>query len=273
MTKYTNSGSIPFPTAVERNLYQGKRKLREIPGYKAIVNMGDDSTYTIVTNRYVLVQHPEVIAMMDRFCTEVPGLNVNGNVNKEVWLDNNGGRMKVKYTFPDITHEIRPGDAVALTLEAFASFDTSLAQRLFFGFYRLICSNGAKIGKIISEYKRKHTTGIDLDEAYRVVLTGLENFPAAMAQLRSFASRDAFLSEINLYEAMPLQKGEKLAIESEIKRQGKVITWDDEEIKNRDVKINAWDMYNILTKEITHGVTDITRQQRLFDSVADTFNR
>lgn len=261
---------MKFPEVELRNVMQGKRKLFPINGYYAVVNTEDESTYAIVSDRYKLVPHQEVIDVMDRLCDTVPGLK-GAKVNKEIKLANNSGRMKVKYSFPDLAYEIIKGDAINMTLEAFASFDTTLAQRLYLGFWRLICSNGAKIGKTIAEYKRKHTNGLSLDSAAHMIETGLLNFPEAVIGLQNLTTRDAFLQEINLFEAMPLQKEEKALVENEIKRIGVVKHWDNEDIKNRNVQINSWELYNIYTAVATHEVKDLVRQQKIIDSVAEGF--
>jgi hypothetical protein len=271
--KDTAVEDMVFPDVAKRGIYHGTRTQSLIPGYREICDRNTGRVYAIVKEGYQLLPHEDVIAKMDELCTQFPEY---GKPTREIWMNNYGGRMHTRWTFTDVDFKIGTlatdePDIVHPTMETFCSYDTSLAQRTLVGGFRLVCSNGMVVGKILGEYKRKHTASLDMERAKRVLAQGMENYSEAQKLWLSYADRNAVLSEINCYEELPYNKDEKLAIEASIKDQGNVIQWDDYEIDNRKVEINAWDLMQIHTAEISHKVTDVARQTKLNDRIAKVF--
>jgi len=272
--KDTPVEEIIFPDAALRKIGHVVRNVVPIPGYQAVVDRSTNYTYAIVKDGYKLLRHEEVINALDTLCEEFPEYGVP---TKEIWLSNFGGRMRTRYTFKGIDLEIgklRDGspDTVHPTLETMCSYDTSLAQLTEIGGYRLICTNGMRIGKILASYKRKHTASLDLEIAKNVLTQGMEGYAEAAGLWFSYAQRLATLDEINAFESIGFQAHEKIEVESEIKRLGNVIKWDDNDMDECKVEINAWDLYNIYTAEATHNIKDITRQHKVQGNIAEVFN-
>lgn len=271
---YTQSmmETVTFPDVALRNVahFVNRNEMYHIPGHKAVVDQNNDHTFAIVKDGYKPVQHREVIALLDSVCNAFPEY---GEPTKEMWLSNQMGRMRVRYTFKETNFEIRPGDSIHPTFDAYASHDTSLAQRFDVGAWRLLCTNGMKIGKEIANYKRKHVESLDLDVAKAIVSGGMKAFSKAQDLLVSFTERQAIASEVFMYEAIPFSSVERFDIEAAIKRVGHVITWDDKEPENRKVEINAYDLLNIYTDVASHNIMDMNRQLRVDDAIANTFMR
>jgi len=263
-----------FPDACLRHVGHMVRNIKAIPNYRAVVDRSTDRTYAIVKDGYNLLRHEEVIEQMDDLCRQFPEY---GEPTREVWMSNHGGRMKTRWTFGEVENfeigKLSDGtpDIVFPTLETFCSYDTSLAQRTLVGGFRVVCSNGMVVGKVLGEYKRKHTTSLDLERAKMVLANGMANYSEAAGLWISFTERNAALTEVNCYEEIGFNKDEKLSVEAEIKRKGKVIKWDNEEPKEREVEINAWELYNILTAEASHRIKDINRQAKVTDNIAKAF--
>lgn len=244
-----------------------------IPGYRAVVDANNGRTFAITKTGYKPVPHQELLEHMDELCSEFPEW---GTPEKSIKLDNWGGRMKVKYIFKDIdfvigkTSDGKP-DTVHPTIEAFTSYDTSLALRILVGGFRMICSNGMVVGKVLAEYKKKHTMGLDMKKAKKIIGTGMDDYSKAVGLWKSYAERTAIEKEVFAYGELPFQAAEKDLIESEIRKLGSSVSWNYEKPKESKVVINAWDMYNILTDVATHNVKDLGRQTKLLDGVAKTF--
>lgn len=265
--------SVQFPDTGLRKIGSVVRSVKIIDGYREVVDRNTDRTYAIVKDGYVLVRHEDVLSGMDTVCAEYPEFGVP---DKEIWFSNYGGRMKVRYTFKDVPMEIGTladgtPDIVHPTYEAMCSYDTSLAQYILMGGLRFVCTNGLVVGKVLGEYKRKHTAGLDLAKAKTIISNGMENYSKATNLWISYTKRNAFMNEVNAYEILGFQKAEKLSIESEIKKVGNVIKWD-EEPEGREVEINAWQLLNIYTAEASHRITDITRRAKVQSDVAKLFN-
>ena len=147
--KDTPIEEIEFPNADLRRVGHLVRNVRPIPGYRAVVDKNTDRTFAIVKDGYQLVRHEDAITQLDEIVREHPEW---GEPVREIWMSNHGGRMKTRWMFPEVEFEIgktsdgKP-DTVNPTIETFCSLDTSLARALFLGGFRLICTNGMKVGK------------------------------------------------------------------------------------------------------------------------------
>lgn len=257
-----------FPEPALRGVWQGVRKGKAIEGYRAVVDKTTDRTYTIVMDGYELLDHRAVLSCHDEIINGFPEW---GNATREVWMSNFGGRCRIRDTFKEIDFEIRPGDVVNPTLESYASYDTSWAQRTLVGGFRVVCTNGMTVGKILAEYKRKHTASLDLETAKLIVSAGMQNYTDVTELWKQLASRKAFIEEVNAFEIIGFNKSERTSIEREIKDKGTVKQWDADDIEKREVDIGAWDLYNIYTAEASHRVEDITRRAKITDKVTSTF--
>jgi len=268
---YTESmmKDVTFPNVEMRSIAHSDNGIfTSIPGHAAVVDTNNGHAFAVVKDGYKPVQHAEVIGLLDEVCASFPEY---GLPTKEMWLSNQMGRMRVRYTFKEIDFEVRKGDVIHPTFESYASHDTSLAQRFDVGAYRLICTNGMKIGEMFAKYKKKHVASLELDVAKEMITLGMQNFSEAQNLLISFVERQALASEVFMYEALPFSPTEKFDVETQIKRLGKVIAWDDKEPEKRKVEINAYDLYNIYTDVASHNVLDMNRQLRLDDGIAKAF--
>jgi len=273
--KDTDINDIEFPVPEKARVAHGIRNLTAIPDYRAVIDKTTGNTFAIVKKGYKIIPHQDIITQMDEICHKFPEY---GEPTREIWMSNFGGRMKTRWTFPEVNFAIGnlpdgTPDTVHPTYETMASYDTSLAHSTYIGGIRMICTNGMFVGKLLAKYKRKHTIGLNLQQAQKILTSGMENYSKAQDLWLSYTKRDALLSEVNCYELVGFHKDEKFSIENSIKKQGNVITWDDEDENklNRNVKINAWELMNILTKEATHTVKDITRQAKIQENIANMF--
>lgn len=259
-----------FPNTTLRHIGHLVRNVRPIEGYRAVVDLDTDRTFAIVSAGYKLIQHQEVVNQIDTLVGSMPEW---GAPNRELWLSNYGARLKVRYTFPEIDFEIKPGDVVHPTIETLASFDTTLAQKMLVGGFRLVCSNGMVVGKTLASYKRKHTVGLNLDQARSIMQDGMARYSEAAELWKAYTNRLATPKEVFAYEtSLPFHTIEKAAIEMELRKQGRVLQWDDDDKTKRQVEINAWDLYNILTAEATHRVQDVTRSHQILEGVPGVFS-
>lgn len=265
---FTDLSQVVLPKVKEEPLSFGRRTRVLIPDKKAIVDIETGHAFNVVSEGYKLIPHEEVLQKMEQICEEHKEW---GTPSWEIWLSEFGGRMKVRVTFRELLFEIAPGDEVNPTMEAFASYDGSLAQMLSIGGFRLVCTNGMMIGNILAKYKWKHTIGLDMERAGAIISSGMEKYSKAVGLWKSFTKRTALEEEVFLYEAVPFHKEERERVENNIKNIGKVLSWDNNDKENRKVEINAWDLYNIFTDEASHNVSDITRREKVLATVASTF--
>lgn len=267
--EYKGDVEIEFPTAVLRQVACVTRNVHPIEGYKAICDPVNNLVYAIVSDEYKLVQHQEVLDSVQEIVKAHPEW---GTPERTVWLSPNGARKKAVWRFPEIEFEIKTGDIVNPTIVAFSSFDTTLAQTITLGGFRLVCSNGMVIGKILAEYKRKHTATLDLGVATKTIDLGMTSYSKVADLWTSYTKRLALKHEYTLFEELPFHKTEKERILEGMRKIGTVKEWDIENgKKKRDAEINAWDMMNLMTEEATHRVEDVTRRTKIMDGISRGF--
>jgi|GEM_PF-6601421 len=270
MLKFTGDDQVPFPRVALRKIANVVRNVKPIPGYRSICDIDNDNVFAIVSEDYKLIQHQEVIDAVELM---IAPMVEYGKPERTIWLSPDGARKKAVWKFSEVPIEIRPNDFVSMTVEAYSSFDTSLAQVITVGGFRQICSNGMMVGKMLADYKRKHVASLDLDAARQTIAVGMQNYSKIANLWKSYTERLASKSEYTLFEELPFHKEEKERIFTEIKRIGAVKQWEVKDgVKVRDVAINAWDIYNVMTAEATHNVTDVARQVRILDGIANGFH-
>jgi len=270
-----NIHDLKFPNVAKRKLYHGQRNMVECEDNRAIIDRDTNRLYAIVSDGYKVAKHEETIERLDGLCTEFPEY---GQPKREIWMSNYGGRMKTRWTFPDIQVEIgklsdgKP-DLVFPTMETFGSYDTSLADTTLVGGFRFVCSNGLRIGTTFGAYKHRHTANLDLNRARQVISNGMANYSEATDLWKSYLGRNATLKEVRAYNAIGFHTAEITAVLGSMQDKGKVIQWDDDDKDKQNIEVNSWTLLNIYTKEATHQIKDVSRQNTVMNNIAKTFGK
>lgn len=223
------------------------------PRYSAIpkryVLRRDDTMapLAVVSDRYFPVTHGEVITALDKRFMEQ-----GATFERKVALLNGGCRMMVEYQFPDVSVEVAPGDRVNLTLLGGNSFDLSTSLWMRVGAFRLICTNGAMIGKILAFVKRRHTDGLDLSRIAADLSQAAAAFTEGSERWR-------------MYAQTPFSVGQAAALLAAIREQGRTALTEKQEtailtefgnprwgrgLGNADFTL--WGFYNAITAVASH---------------------
>lgn len=164
-------------------IFAGVLDPRQVKDRFAIVRTDTGAPLSVVSNRYQPVLHSDVIASLDaRFKQQA------GFFERRTALEHGGAKMLIEYRFPDTSIEVRPGDRVMLTLLGGNSFDTSTAVWMSVGAFRLICTNGAMIGKIIAFIRNRHTLSFDLNRVTADLGGATEQFKQACGKWKQYAA-------------------------------------------------------------------------------------
>ena len=131
-----------------------------IEGSQAVVRTDKNEPLAIVSDRYRLITHKELVEAADPFIKKL------GKAEKIFTLEKNGARLVTEYTFRDnviklpghrIPGETRKvGDTVALRLYGINSYNTSTPFEIRLAAMVLRCLNGAMIGEDMFNVKFKH---------------------------------------------------------------------------------------------------------------------
>lgn len=264
--------SLPDPTLRHITHLIRTPSVHPIPGFRAIVDLRDETTFNICKEGYKVVPYQEIIEMMDALAAKY--YDTWGPVDKKLSLDRrNGRRVRIKYTFTEALMEIGAGsgDKMSPSIEALSSLDLSLIMRIYVGAIRLVCTNGMTFGKVLEEYRKKHTEGLSLEVAEQKISSAIEAFNAIPGQLDNFRKISAKKSQVFLYQTLPLSAEQKEKVELEIKKAATTLQWNEEVPEDSVVDINKFELYNIYTAINSHQVTAIEKQVKINDEVAELF--
>ena len=149
-----------FPEIVAQPVrWEGTERLHPAHNYKALVNAKTGKLFSIVSKKYKVIRHESAIDVVEKAINEHSEL---GAYEFSTDFYNDGGRMRRKYVFPDISVEIERGDKVNPELQLYNSYDTTWPFIVILGAFRIICTNGLVVGKRFLHIRKRHVW--DLEE-------------------------------------------------------------------------------------------------------------
>ena len=239
------SGEVVLPKAEELPIAVLKNGTYRIIGnYKAIVSEAG-RVYAVVTSKYNLVQHKDVIEITDRILKEY-GIKP---IKKWIELTKDGSRLFYSLVFKPI--EVS-GDRIYLGLRITNSYDASMGIHINGYGFRLACKNQMVFDNRIAGEYAKHFRSIaefgyeELKKKIEKVLEALEVFKDVilMAQKRTLTA-----SEILRFI------DEELKPSKALKRKILLKVWAYTGVnleKEAEREVNVWQAYNGITDTLTH---------------------
>ena len=253
MQKIADTEEISFPKVVEQPVMWGYyRDIHQADKYKAIVNPDTGKLFSVVSKDYKIIRHEEAIDQVEKAINETPDL---GKYEIETEFYNDGGRMRQKYVFPDISVEIEDGDAVNPELQLFNSYDVTWPFILILGAFRIICTNGLIVGEKYLDIRKRHVFHFDQIDLKKQVSTALNRFNLQTAEWTKWACQQ--LTEeahTQVMEAMKFGKKAKEEVAERIDREAK--DFDDNDFPI----MTLWIFFNILTWFITHRTVSLNHR-------------
>lgn len=84
-----------------------------------------------------------------------------------------GKRFEFSFIMPDTRFQLGPEETM-FSLNIMNSYDGSSSLHVVGGLYVLVCSNGAKVGRLTYQFKRKHTSEIGRNELCGFIADSIE---------------------------------------------------------------------------------------------------
>ncbi|MBP2300929.1 DUF932 domain-containing protein [Azospirillum picis] len=228
------------------------------PGWRALVRTDTGQLLHCWPDGYRLVPHEAACAAFDTALAasrlDTRGLRVATD------LTHDGRRLFRQYILPAHQVEIRPGDATALRLVGFNSYDGSLAVSWRGGGYRFVCANTAVIGRDIACARARHSAGLDMAALAHGMVAACELYLAETGRWAAWARvRLATDQAVRLLRALP---GAGDALLGQL-----TAAW----VGGREDD-TLWALFNILTHWATHepvrGANRMARVQARQERVA-----
>ena len=213
----------------------------------------------VVRNNYLLIPNIEVKTLVDSL---VDKTGWNWEVQRE-WSD----RKRYVYTLmaKDKTKTLDVGDTVGLGLNAWNSYDGSVAFNLRFLAFRLECLNGMVSNDVFHSFKFKHDKS---SEGYdQEIIQAGQMFNKADEKLDVFVdSCNKLLTTLDMNDLQNVRS--KYLPNLPTNTFGKIM---DEFLIHDEYKNTAWDFTNAATRILWHNekptITDYKQNQYVVDQM------
>jgi len=216
---------------------KGKTKLLA-PNHKAIVVANE--IVAVQKKSYKLVPNEKIIMPVIERLSET-GFKWEIDERHSFLTDT---RMRISLKFPELV--LNPdGHKIELALNVNNSYDATERVRMILGAYRVICSNGMIIGKILEKQEHKHTVNFSVENLAENIYRAYDAIPQVEARLQ-LLNQTEFKMTDKIEEKIEQEFG-KRAIAYVRQELGAVAT--------------EWDMYNVLTYYISHYINIANRMK------------
>jgi hypothetical protein len=236
------------------------------PKYKGIVNAENHSQiFNVVGMGYKIAQHDEVFEAIEQTVKE---LGFKADITPYV-LDE-GGRLKVRVTFPDINLHIGPrevGDIVNLRMTFDNSYNATTGLRGCVDGLRLKCTNGMTVPEKFAYSYHKHTKGMDINKLCIAIEKGVETFQTKIKEKweRYQATKiNPDKARIFLQELAQKEEGKKTVISKKyLDMMLERMDWGGSiDVRGAGMVTNQWMLYNLATEILTHECKSPDVQER-----------
>ena len=240
--------------------YEGiESKAFAVQTEEVVDGMPEYTEVGVVRKDYLLIPNLEVKELVNSL---VEKTGWNWEVQRE-WSDN----KRYVYTLmaKDKTKKLDVGDTVGLGLNAWNSYDGSVAFNLRFLAFRLECLNGMVSNDVFHSFKFKHDKS---SEGYdKEIIQAGQMFNKADEKLGDFVnSCNKLLTTVNTEDLALIRKKYLPNIPTSV--FGKIM---DEYLIQDEYKTTAWDLTNAATRILWHNesptITDYKHNQYVVDQM------
>ena len=251
-----------FPNPIKRDIFDFHA--RPIEGYQEILDANNGNTFKVLSDRYSITRHEEMLEIVEEAITASPEY---GKPVKEIQTFDGGAKMRSSYIFSEVEITIGDSDKLNPRIDIFNSYDGGWSRKIFFGAFRLICSNGLVVGEKSLEYRTKHVVELDKEDVIKQIRFGMERLSEQKQIWNRWVDEVVLPVQYEIVmEQLPIGKRgmEELHQTVEVSSQ---LTLDD--IKTRSLSL--WMFYNILCQYATHKSTSHLRRVQIETAIQSAF--
>lgn len=257
---------MDFPQVAERPLFLGQlnKMNSRIGSHKAIVDPTNDHVYGVLSNKYELTPHAEIMEVVNN---AIANNTEYGTPKEKVQFYEDGAKMRTSLIFDEIEVSIGSNDKLHPQIEIFNSYDGGWARKIMFGAFRVICSNGLVIGEKAFEFKQKHIRVFDEIEVGKAITASMERFSEQHKIWESWVDKVTTSEKYeHVMDNLKLSKKDQDAIAQEVEISSDIMVDD---IKTKT--LNQWVFFNIICQYLTHSVKSHLKRVKIENSVRRAF--
>lgn len=260
-----------FPNIVLEPLWYGRRpnEKTRVEGKHAILDQNTGTVFNVCSDLYKPVFHEEVVHLVEEAARKLPEF---GKPTIKIQQLADGGKLRVEAKFEEVAYDINPkvGDFVNPTINVFSSYDLGWKYGGRFGAYRLICSNGASVGKIFDSFKKRHLTSLDPNELSVTIQNGMLKFSEQTELWQRWANEKLLPEQYaGLWAELPFSPTEKEKIEQLPEAGTKLLL--PQALASGD--LTRWDFYNVVTQFASHEISSAIRTVEIQPTITSIFER
>lgn len=226
----------------------------EIPGRKGVARLDTGKVLSVVSNRYTLKTHSEIL---DTVTHAIAKLDV-GEVPHGIFVDRGGARMRALFKFPALSDEIGVGDELCPCIKIQNTYDGTSRIGVHVGSYQFVCTNLAVGG------------GGAFAEGFMSVHIGDIKIEVVAERLQGYLTH--FGDIMNTYRGwkeLTLSKEDAPAIPEMLKNMDlpkKLVAHEAAMVAKGKVR-NVFDAYSVATDFATHRTRSSTAAFRTLEKV------
>lgn len=243
-----------FPVALQPLSYTPpSASLTELPNRLAVVRQDTGAVLGIVSDRYTLLTHQDLLDVFERAISSIDA----GPVPSGIYVDRNGARMRAIFKFPALARPIRSNDEICPCLQIANTYDGTSRIKVTVGAFRFVCTNLAVGGggAFASGFVSVHVGVIEVEQVARQLTDYLSRFELIVETYRQWLE-------------IPIQPD---ALPKLLAPLGK--RHHDKILEMRTSAGNVYEVYNASTHYATHRTRSFRTAFRLLDQINQEFQK
>ena len=247
MKKYTPYQSDAYDFPVTEIPVYGRLGALEIESEdsKGIVRTDTNKLISVVSNKYKLVPHAQVISAVES------ELRKDHDFKRTVYMTHDGARVYSEYLLSSMTQEIGDGDSISAKLIARNSYDGSTIMAINLEGLRLLCLNGLMGFGSLFSFGKKHMGEISVtNNMGQEINSALSTYKDSLIPHWKNLSQKQLSKDkgIDIIKDISLKKVVPEKYEEDVMQQ-----WD-----TKVNQFNAWLLYNCYTFVLTHLIKKVS---------------
>ena len=248
-----------WPTPILESLYFGRLDKQFVEGKRLIMDAVTKTQFDVVSDKYRLVFHEDVLSNLLKACPEELGAP-----EIEVLFWKEGARFRATATFPDVANvEVKKGDPVKPRVVFKNSYDRSSFLRFEYGAEQLVCSNGLVAYMKENETSTKHLGETNIENLSDLIKDKIGNFAKQLGIWQSWTELPLPEDAVIIAKKMPFspREREKLLALPLLNNEGRTLT-------SLGTSATLWDLQSAATQFAKHEVVGVQRSFDLEEQIA-----
>lgn len=182
-----STDALDFPVALKPLYYDADMTYEPVPGRLAVVREDTGEALAVVSDRYTLVRHQEILNALEQ---AIQGLDL-GEAPRGIYLDRQGARLRALFKFPELRREVGPRDTVCPCVKVTNTYDGTSRVQVHIGAFRFVCTNLAVGGGGVfaSGFMAVHQGEIPIEEVAKELARYLSGFDRVVELYRAWSHR------------------------------------------------------------------------------------